>query len=82
MSKDELYAKVKDILVGEFEIEESKLTPGTLLVDDLDLDSIDFVDMVSKVREFIPGKINPESFKTVRTIQDIVDALYPYVQAE
>ena len=82
MSKDELYAKVKDILVGEFEIEESKLTPGTLLVDDLDLDSIDFVDMVSKVREFIPGKINPESFKTVRTVQDIVDALYPYVQAE
>ena len=82
MSKDELYAKVKDILVSEFEIEESKLTPGTLLVDDLDLDSIDFVDMVSKVREFIPGKINPESFKTVRTIQDIVDALYPYVQAE
>ena len=82
MTKDELYVKVKDILVGEFEIEESKLAPGTLLVDDLDLDSIDFVDMVSKVREFIPGKINPESFKTVRTFQDIVDALYPYVQAQ
>ncbi|MBQ7165353.1 MAG: acyl carrier protein [Treponema sp.] len=81
MSKEELYAKVKGILVSEFEIEESRIAPGTLLVDDLDLDSIDFVDMVSKSREFIPGKINPESFKTVRTIQDIVDALYPYTQA-
>ncbi len=82
MTKDELYTKVTDILVGEFEIPADKIAPQTLLVDDLDLDSIDFVDMISKVREFIPGKLNPESFKTVRTIQDIVDALYPYTQAQ
>ncbi len=82
MTKDELYAKVADILVNEFEIDAGKIAPQTLLVDELDLDSIDFVDMISKAREFIPGKINPESFKTVRTIQDIVDALYPYTQAQ
>jgi acyl carrier protein len=68
--------------VNEFEIEAEKITPETLLVDELDLDSIDFVDMISKVRDFIPGKLNPESFKSVRTLQDIVDALYPYTQAQ
>ena len=82
MTKDELYTKITDILVNEFEIEAEKITPETLLVDELDLDSIDFVDMISKVRDFIPGKLNPESFKSVRTLQDIVDALYPYTQAQ
>ncbi|MBQ9538386.1 MAG: acyl carrier protein [Treponema sp.] len=82
MTKDELYTKVTDILVQEFEVPSDKISPQTLLVDELDLDSIDFVDMVSKARDFIPGKINPESFKTVRTVQDVVDALFPYTQAQ
>ncbi len=80
MTKAELYEKVKDILVGEFEIAEEKIRPDALLADDLELDSIDFIDIIGKVKEFIPGKINPEDFKTVRSVQDISDALYPYVQ--
>ncbi|MBP5158451.1 MAG: acyl carrier protein [Treponema sp.] len=82
MTKDDLYTKISAILNEEFEIEASKITPQALLMDDLDLDSIDFVDMLSKIREFIPGKIDPEPFKSVRTIQDIVDTLYPYTQAQ
>ncbi len=80
MTREELDAKVRDILVTEFEIAEDKVRPEALLADDLELDSIDFIDIIGKVKEFIPGKINPEDFKTVRSVQDISDALYPYVQ--
>ena len=80
MTKDELYGKVRDILVTEFEIDEGKVRPEALLADDLELDSIDFIDIIGKVKEFIPGKIRPEDFKAVRSVQDISDALYPYLQ--
>lgn len=80
MTKDEIYNKLKSILVSEFEIEESKITPDALLGDDLDLDSIDSIDLIVKMKDFIPGKIDPAIFKTVKTVQDVVDALYPYTQ--
>ena len=80
MTKDELFGKVKDLLVSEFEIEESKITPEANLGDDLDLDSIDFIDLVVKMKDFVPGKINPDIFKTVKTMQDVVDVLHTYVE--
>lgn len=82
MSKDEIFSKVKDILVSEFEIEENEITPDALLGDDLDLDSIDSIDLIVKMKEFMPadkGNVDPSIFKTVKTIQDVVDALVPYM---
>lgn len=80
MTKDELFTRLKDILVNDFEADESLVVPRAHLVDDLGLDSIDFIDLVVKTKEFIPGKIDPELFKTVRTVQDAVDALQPYTE--
>ena len=80
MTKDELFSKLKDILVNDFEADEALVVPRAHLVDDLGLDSIDFIDLVVKTKEFIPGKIDPELFKTVRTVQDAVDALQPYTE--
>ena len=80
MTKDELFSRLKDILVNDFEADESLVVPRAHLVDDLGLDSIDFIDLVVKTKEFIPGKIDPELFKTVRTVQDAVDALQPYTE--
>lgn len=79
MTKDEIFTKLKDILVKDFEVEADKITPSALLVDELDLDSIDFVDLVVKMKEFIPERIDPEVFKSVKTVQDAVDKLEPYI---
>lgn len=81
MTKDDIFKKLKEILSTEFEIEESKITPDALLADDLELDSIDSIDLIVKMKDFIPGKIDPAIFKTVKTMQDVVDALLPYTQA-
>lgn len=80
MSKDDLFAKVRDVLVKDFEIEEDKITPDAKLGEDLDLDSIDAVDLIVKMRQFVGGKIDPELFKTVKTLQNVVDILYPLVE--
>lgn len=82
MSKDEIFSKLKSILSSEFEIDEEKITPDALLADDLDLDSIDSIDLVVKMKEFMPAgkdKIDPAIFKSVKTVQDVVDALVPYM---
>ena len=81
MSKDEIFTKLKDILVSEFEIEEDSITPDATLFDDLDLDSIDSIDLIQKMKEFMPAgtKLDPAIFKTVKTVQDVVDALVPYM---
>ena len=80
MTKEEIFDKLKAILSKEFEIEEDKITPTAKLADDLELDSIDSIDLIVKMKDFIPGKVDPAIFKTVKTMQDVVDALYPYTQ--
>jgi acyl carrier protein len=80
MTKEEIFDKLKSILSTEFEIDEEKITPTAKLADDLDLDSIDSIDLIVKMKDFIPGKVDPAIFKTVKTMQDVVDALYPYTQ--
>ena len=81
MCKDEIFGKLKGILVNEFEIEEDSITPDATLFDDLELDSIDSIDLIQKMKEFMPAgtKFDPAIFKTVKTVQDVVEALVPYL---
>jgi acyl carrier protein len=80
MTKEDILQKMRTILTDEFEIEKESVTPGAKLYDDLELDSIDAVDLLVKMKEFVPGKIDPELFKKAVTVQDVVDILYPLVQ--
>jgi acyl carrier protein len=79
MNKDDLFEKMKGILVSDFELAPDLVTPQAKLYEDLDLDSIDAVDMIVKMKECITGKIDPELFKGVRTVQDVVEMLHPLV---
>jgi len=80
MTKEEILQKIQDILTDEFEIEKSSIVPDARLYQDLELDSIDAVDLLVKMKGLIPGKIDPESFKKAVTVQDVVDILYPLIQ--
>ena len=78
MTKEDIFEKLKETLVSVFEIEGNDITPDAILADDLDLDSIDSIDLVVKMKEFKPeGKsdIDASIFKEVKTVQDVVDAL-------
>ncbi|CAA0115444.1 Acyl carrier protein [BD1-7 clade bacterium] len=69
------FDQLKAILVDTFEIEADDITPEASLYEDLDIDSIDAVDLVVQLRELTGKKIKPEDFKSVRTIQDVLDAV-------
>ncbi len=76
MDKDIIFQKLKESLVELFEVPEDKINPGAKLDQDLDLDSIDAIDLIVKLQEITGRKIKPEEFKTVRTVQDVVDRVY------
>jgi len=73
MDNQEIYNLLKNVIVELFEIEEEKVTPNANLYEDLDLDSIDAVDLAVKITEITGKRVNPEDFKKVRTVQDLVD---------
>ncbi|MCL2012848.1 MAG: acyl carrier protein [Cystobacterineae bacterium] len=79
MTKDGVFIKLKEVLVSEFGLEESDIRPEANLASDLDLDSIDAVDLIVKMKPYVSGKIEPEQFKHVKTIQNVVDVLCPPV---
>ncbi|MEB3753603.1 acyl carrier protein [Acinetobacter sp. MD2(2019)] len=55
-----------------FEIEPEKIQPDSNLYSDLDVDSIDAVDLIVKIKQLTGKQVQPEDFKNVRTIQDVV----------
>ena len=74
-SQEEIFEKLKTILVDDFEIAPEKLTLDANLYEDVELDSIDAVDLAVKLQEFTEKKISPENFKQIRTVNDVVLAI-------
>ncbi|WP_229213384.1 MULTISPECIES: acyl carrier protein [Duganella] len=75
MSKDQLQIWVVDLLAEMFELDKADLSAGSNLYSDLDIDSIDAVDLAVKLKQLTGKRLQPEVFKTIRTIGDVVDAL-------
>jgi acyl carrier protein len=75
MSKEEIYRWVVDMLHEMFELDKAKITPQANLYSDLDIDSIDAVDLAVKLKQLTGKRLQPEVFKSVRTVQDVVNAL-------
>ncbi|MEQ9722774.1 acyl carrier protein [Yersinia alsatica] len=75
MEKQEIYQQITTLLVKLFEIDEADIKPESRLYEELELDSIDAVDLVVHLQKVTGKKIMPEMFKSVRTVQDVVDAV-------
>jgi len=74
-TKDDIYQTVVSILAKEFEMEKDKVTMDVNLYEELGLDSIDAVDLILRLQETSGKQINPDTFKRVRTVRDVVDAI-------
>ncbi|PKQ04654.1 MAG: acyl carrier protein [Alphaproteobacteria bacterium HGW-Alphaproteobacteria-12] len=80
MTRDEIYDTLKGFLVELFEIPEEQISLDAHLADDLDLDSIDAVDLVLKLQEFVGRKVSAEQFRSVRTVRDVIDQVYELLE--
>lgn len=79
--KSDIYQQLKGILVNYFELPENMITPETDLYEELELDSIDAIDLMVKLRELTDLDIEPDSFKQIRTVGDVVDELQQLMEA-
>ena len=75
MSKADIHTWVVDVISKMFEMEKAAITPQSNLYTDLDIDSIDAVDLAVRLKELTGKRMQPEVFKTVRTVDDVVNAL-------
>lgn len=74
-NREQILQMLTQILVDEFEINADDITPEASLYQELDLDSIDAVDLVIKLQQLTGKKIQPDEFKVVRTVDDVVTAI-------
>jgi acyl carrier protein len=70
MNNQDIFQTLKNTLVEQFELDPANITPEARLSEDLDLDSIDAVDMILKLQEITGCKVSPDDFKEVHTVGD------------
>lgn len=70
-----VFDHLRKTLVELFDVDPDSITPEARLYEDLDIDSIDAVDMVVELKRFTGRRIDPDDFKAVRTVQDVLDAV-------
>ena len=75
MTEAEIAKKIKDILAADFDVDPEAIKPETNLFTDLDLDSIDAVDLVVRLQQETGKKVEPAEFKKIRTFGDVVAAV-------
>ena len=80
MDKQVIFEKIKAALIEDFDLDENRIVPEARLYEDLELDSIDAVDLIVKLKSFLPRNIDPEAFKKMRTLENVVDGIYNLVQ--
>ena len=79
-TKEQIFEELKNILIEELEITEQDIKPEANLFEDLDLDSIDAVDIAVRMQKFTNKKLSPAEFKQIKTVNDIVEAVYGLLQ--
>ena len=73
MNKTEIIERINAFMVEDFEVEESAIEPTADLKTTLDLDSLDYIDLVVVIEQNFGFKVKPEDFQTMTTIQDFYD---------
>ena len=75
-TKEQIFEELKKILIEELEIDEKDIKLEANLFQDLDLDSIDAVDIAVRMQKFTDKKLSPAEFKKIQTVNDVVEAVY------
>jgi acyl carrier protein len=78
MTRDEIFQRIVEILADSFELDPKEITSESTLYEDLDLDSIDAIDIFVQLREVTGRRPDPAEARKVRTVGELV----AFVEAE
>ena len=80
IDKDEIIDKINAFLVDEFEVEPDDIQAEADLKETLDLDSLDYVDLVVEIESHFGFKVKPEDFTGISTFQNFYDYIIEKVE--
>lgn len=81
MTQAEIFAELRAILVELFQLEPERVEPDAQLFEELDLDSIDAVDLVARLQQFTGQRIDEASMRQIRTVSDLVELVAAQLSA-
>jgi len=81
-TKEEILSKLREILMDSFQLDPGKVTLEANLFTDLDLDSIDAVELAIQLQGFTGRRVKAEVFKHVRTVNDVVETVHAMLQSQ
>ena len=73
MAKEEIFDKLKELVVDQLGVQEDEVTMEASMQDDLGADSLDLVDLVMSVEEEFGVKVADEDLENIKTVGDIVN---------
>ncbi len=80
MTRDEILAEITRALVEDFEVDPEAVRPEARLYEDLDLDSIDAIDMAVKMREMTGRRVEERELRAIRTVADVVRTVETHLE--
>ncbi|MBV6289186.1 acyl carrier protein [Pseudomonas aegrilactucae] len=78
-NREDIFTTLRDALVELFELDPARISLDSNLYQDLEIDSIDAVDLIDHIKRQTGKKIAADDFKAVRTVNDVVEAVYRLV---
>jgi acyl carrier protein len=76
LSSEQILELLRSSFAELFEIDPARVVPEARLGEDLEIDSIDAVDLIERMRRVIGRKVSPEDFRSVRTVADLVGVIH------
>ena len=76
MTKEEIFERIRTILVDSFELDPQSVHPTAHLMDDLDLDSLDAIDLAVTIGSEIGLDVTEAELRSLRIVQDAVDLIH------
>ena len=80
-TREEIFNTLRTAMVELFELDADRITLESSLYDDLEIDSIDAVDLIDHIKRQTGRKVSAEDFKAVRSVNDVVEAVYRLVSS-
>jgi acyl carrier protein len=74
-SREEIFQTVRTALIELFELDAPIVVPEARFDDDLEIDSIDAVDLIDHLSRIFERRVSPRDFRAVRTVQDLIDTI-------
>ena len=80
--RTEVTEKINSTLIDLFEVDPEDISGSSLLYEDLDIDSIDAVDLLIELKSFTGLVIDPDDFKSVKTVEDVINIVCKLLENE